>query len=139
MDAIDVLAQYFRVEEENLKEEGLEVVIDQRLEIKCLCFSDMDFILLGYFGNKIQEEDTRRLSNMLQWNFARIADNEDTLSIENESNRLCLFRKKPLSSLFVDNILAEAESFVSNLEFWSDAFDYGKEAPRDSKIMVWGF
>jgi hypothetical protein len=139
MDAINILAQYFRVEEENIKDEGLEVIIDQRLEIKCLYFSDTDFIFYGYFGDKIQEKDIRRLSNMLQWNFARIADNEDTLSIESESNRLCLFRKKPLSSLFIDNILIEAESFISNVEFWADAFDYGKEVPRDSKIMVWGF
>ncbi|MDR1366709.1 MAG: hypothetical protein LBJ13_02250 [Puniceicoccales bacterium] len=139
VDAIELLAQYFRVEVEDSKDQNLELVVDQCLDLKFSCVTNDYLLFRGYFAQKLTEDSFLRIKSMLQWNFARIADTNDTLSIDSESKRLCLFRKKSLTSLFVDNIFSEVESFVSNLEFWSDAFEYTREAPRGSNLMIFGF
>ncbi|MDR1907122.1 MAG: hypothetical protein LBQ03_02840 [Puniceicoccales bacterium] len=138
VEAIGLLTQYFRVEEHNPDDLICEVVVDERLEVKIVCLDEQFLVFFGYFTEKITENDLPKLKNILQWNFARIAETNDTLSIESESNRLCLFRKRPLTELFADNIFSEAESFITNLAFWADAFDYSREIPRGSNLMVFG-
>ncbi|MDR0418125.1 MAG: hypothetical protein LBH08_01660 [Puniceicoccales bacterium] len=139
MDAIELLAQYFRVEVGNSKDQNLELVVDQCLDLKFSYLANDYLLFRGYFAQKLTEDSFPRIKNMLQWNFARIADTNDTLSIDGESKRLCLFRKKSLKLLFIDNIFSEVESFVSNLEFWLDAFEYTQKAPRGSNLMIFGF
>jgi hypothetical protein len=139
MDAIELLAQYFRVEASDFKDQSLELVVDQCLDLKFSCFANDYLLFCGYFAQLLTEDSFPRIKSILQWNFARIADTNDTLSIDSGSNRLCLFRRKSLASLFVDNIFLEAESFVLNLEFWADAFNYTREAPRGSNLMTFGF
>jgi hypothetical protein len=112
--------------------------VDERFELKIVCLDGRFVLFLGYFGGEVTENDLPELKNMLQWNFARIADTDDTLSIESGSHRLCLFRKRPLARLFADNIFGEAESFIANLAFWADAFDYSQKVPRGSNLMVFG-
>jgi hypothetical protein len=138
VEAIELLTQYFRVGDYNPDDLICEIMVDERFEIKIVCLDEQFLIFLGYFGGEVTESDLPRLKNMLQWNFARIADADDTLSIESESNRLCLFRKRLLSKLFTDNIFSEAESFVTNLAFWADAFNYSWEAPRGSNLTIFG-
>jgi hypothetical protein len=138
-EAIEILSHYFRVEDHNRDNSVCEIVVDERLDLKIVHLEKKFLGFFGYFTDEITENDLPKLKNMLQWNFARIADEDDTLSLENESNRLCLFRKKTLSSLFTDNLFMEAESFVSNLEFWSDAFNYSRKIPGGSNLTFLGF
>jgi hypothetical protein len=137
-EAIGLLVRYFRVENHDPDDSIYEIVIDERLGLKIAYLDGQFLVFSGYFGKKIEENDLLKLKNMLQWNFARIAETDDTLSIENESNCLCLFRKRPLVRIFTDNIFSEAESFIANLAFWADAFNYSREVPRGSNLMVFG-
>jgi hypothetical protein len=138
VEVIELLMRYFRVGDYNPADLICEIMVDERFEIKIVCLDEQFLLFLGYFAGEVTEGDLPKLKNMLQWNFARIADMDDTLSIESESNRLCLFRKRSLSELFADNIFSEAESFVTNLAFWADAFDYFREAPRGSNLTIFG-
>ncbi|MDR2200930.1 MAG: CesT family type III secretion system chaperone [Puniceicoccales bacterium] len=139
MEAIELLARYFRVKDHDPNDPVCEVMVDERLELKITHLDQKFLAFFGYFTGMIGEGDWVRLKHMLQWNFARIAETYDTLSLESESHRLCLFRKWPLEELFKDNIFGEVESFIANLEFWTDAFDYTKEVPRGSNLTVFGF
>jgi hypothetical protein len=138
VEAIKFLAWYFRVEEHNPEEPVCEIVVDERFELKIVYLEEQFLAFFGYFTGEIAENDLPKLKNMLQWNLAHVADTDDTLSIESESNRLCLFRKRPLAKLFADSIFGEVESFITNLAFWADAFDYSREIPRGSNLMVFG-
>jgi hypothetical protein len=138
-EAIKSLARYFRIEDHEPDDAVCEVVIDERLELKIIHLDGRFLVFWGYFSEAVAENDLSKLKNMLRWNLARIAETDDTLAIESETNRLFLFRKKLLSELFVDNIFMEAESFVTNLAFWRDAYDYSREVPRGSNLMVFGF
>jgi hypothetical protein len=138
VEAIELLVRYFRVEDHNPEEPICEIVVDERFELRVVCLEGQFLACFGYFTGEIAENDLPKLKNMLQWNLARVADSDDTLSIESESNRLCLFRKRPLAKLFADNIFGEVESFITILAFWADAFDYSQEIPRGSNLMVFG-
>jgi hypothetical protein len=137
-EAVGLLVQYFRIENHNPEDSTCELVVDERLELKIVCLEGQFLAFFGYFTGEITEHDLSKLKNMLQWNLACVADTDDTLSIESASNRLCLFRKRPLAKLFADSIFGEAESFITNLAFWADAFDYSREVPRGSNLMVFG-
>jgi hypothetical protein len=136
--AIEMLACYFRIEDHDPSHSVCEVVIDGHLELKMVHLDGRFLAFFGYFTGEITENDLVKLENILRWNFGRIADTDDTMAIESETNRLCLFRKKPLGEIFADNLFAEAESFVTNLAFWADAYDYSQEAPRGSNLTVFG-
>ncbi|MDR2806794.1 MAG: hypothetical protein LBB11_01390 [Puniceicoccales bacterium] len=138
-EIMDILACYFRVEDHHREHPVFEVVIDERLSLKIIQGERNFIIFCGYFTEKNTENDLQKLKHLLQWNFARIAETDDSLSIESESNQLCLFRKRHSSELFMDNIFAEVESFVENLEFWADAFEYMRVVPRGSGLTVFGF
>jgi hypothetical protein len=137
--AIEILARYFRIEDHDPNCSACEVVIDGRLELRMVHLDSRFLAFFGYFAGEITENDLEKLKNILRWNFGRIADTDDTMAIESETNRLCLFRKKPLAELFADNLFAEAESFVTNLAFWADAYDYSQVAPRGSNLTIFGF
>jgi hypothetical protein len=138
VEAIELLVRYFRIEDHNPEEPVCEIVVDERFELKIVCLEGQFLAFFGYFTGEIAESDLPKLKNMLQWNLARVADTDDTLSIESESNRLCLFRKRPLAKLFADNIFGEVESFITILAFWADAFDYSREIPRGSNLTIFG-
>jgi hypothetical protein len=139
VEAIEYLMGYFRVENQGPCDSIWEVVVDERLELKIIHLEGRFLAFFGYFTGEIRENDGAKLKHILRWNFARIADSDDAIAIESETNRLYLFRKKLLSELFTDNIFAEAESFVTNLAFWADAYDYSQAAPRGSNLTVFGF
>jgi hypothetical protein len=139
MEVIVMLTHYFRVEDHNPEDSVREVVIDEHLDLKIVCLNDQLLSFLGYFTKESTENDLPKLKNMLQWNFACIAEMNDIISIESESNRLCLFRKRPLGEFFADNIYLEIESFIANLAFWADAFEYTCEAPCGFNLMGFGF
>jgi hypothetical protein len=138
VETIELLVRYFRIDDHNPEEPVCEIVVDERFELKVICLEGQLLAFFGYFTGEIMGSDLPRLKNMLQWNLARVADTDDTLSIESESNRLCLFRKRPLATLFADSRFGEVESFITNLAFWADAFDYFREVPRGSNLMVFG-
>jgi hypothetical protein len=130
MEIVERLMCYFRIEDDRLNDSICEIVIDERLDLK-ITHLDHEFLKFeGYFTGKITENDLPKLKNLLQWNFARITETEDTLSIEGESERLCLFQKWPLSGIFVNNLYAILESFVASLGFWADAFEASHSRPH---------
>ncbi|MDR2812686.1 MAG: CesT family type III secretion system chaperone [Puniceicoccales bacterium] len=137
-EAIEFLVRYFRVEDHNVEDSVCEIIIDEHLELKIAYLDGRFLVFWGYFAGEITENDLPKLKNILQWNFARIMDTDDILSIESESNRLCLFRKRSLAELFTDNLFGEMESFVANLAFWADAFNYVREVPRGSNLTIFG-
>ena len=121
MDVVEMLARYFRVGLQD-GDSCVEVFVDETLLVRCFYRGDW-----MYFTGDIatvQPTDFVKIKRMLQWNLARITEKNDTLTYNPQTTMLYLLRKKPLAQLFADNVFREAESFVENLTFWSEAFLY---------------
>jgi hypothetical protein len=76
-----------------------------------------------------------RLRQLLQWNFARIEDNNDVLSIDQKSRRISIVRKILLEKLTVDSIFDHVESFVRNVDFWLAAAERKSVAASLSPLL----
>ncbi|MDR0351134.1 MAG: CesT family type III secretion system chaperone [Puniceicoccales bacterium] len=123
-DAIGVLSEFFRVEDWETEIGGVyEIVLDKAIELKVYKAGSSTIVFNGIAGvtidNNKQSESV--LKKILQWNFGRIKDNNDTLSIDVPQRRLMITRKLELRDMDDYGIILEAESFVANLSFWSDA------------------
>ena len=121
MDVVEMLARYFRVGLQD-SDNCIEVLVDETLLVRCFYRGDW-----MYFTGDIavvQPSDFEKIKRMLQWNLARIAEKNDTLTYDSQTTMLYLLRKKPLARMFADNIFHEAETFVENLTFWREAFLY---------------
>jgi hypothetical protein len=96
--------------------------------------SSMSFIPLdgtrivfqGCIGEPLSTNNSAeaRLRQLLQWNFARIADNNDILSVDQRSLRISIVTKIFLDKLSVDSLLDHVESLVRNVDFWLAAAEY---------------
>lgn len=129
------LAQYFRVRD-TADTNTLEVVMDDTLKIRCFCRSEW----LYFWGEvaHLQPTDFETVQHLLRWNLARVPQTDDLLAYDPSTATIYLFRRKPLSKLFWDNIFQEAESFTGNLAFWVDAFAYPTAVPTE-RLYVLGY
>lgn len=73
------------------------------------------------------KEETDLLKLMLQWNFARLREQKETLALEPDRDRLILFKEIAYSELSDTPITKHLEDFLNNLTFWTKAV---KEGPN---------
>lgn len=134
-EAMAALAQYFRVRD-TADTDTLEIVMDDTLKIRCFCRSEW----LYFWGEVayLQPTDFETVQHLLRWNLARVPQTDDLLAYAPSTATIYLFRRKPLSKLFWDNIFQEAESFTANLAFWVDAFAYPTAVPTE-RLYVLGY
>ncbi len=125
-EAINILSEFLLLENWEKDEEGSYVfVIDNQLEIR-LSSLDKDYIVFqGLIGDPIPPNNSaeERLKLILQWNFARIEDNNDILSIDNGTRKIAVVRKLALKNLELTSLLDNIESFIQNVDFWFTAIE----------------
>ncbi|MDR2721095.1 MAG: CesT family type III secretion system chaperone [Puniceicoccales bacterium] len=138
-DTIGILSEFLMVEHWDREEDGAySIVIDDAIDINFIPLSSMYLIFQGCIGETLPTNNSAeaKLRQLLQWNFARIIDNNDVLSIDQKSRRISIIRKIFLDKLSVDSLLDHIESFVRNVDFWLAAAGHKATAIGLSPLLT---
>ncbi|MDR2735245.1 MAG: CesT family type III secretion system chaperone [Puniceicoccales bacterium] len=123
-EAVVILSEFFRVEDWATEIGGVyEVVLDKAIDLKVYKIDNNTIGLNGTVGEPIgdNKQSESVLKKILQWNFGRLKDNNDVVSIDMAQQKLLIIRRLGLKHIDDCEIIHQAESFVSNLSFWADA------------------
>ncbi|MDR2436151.1 MAG: CesT family type III secretion system chaperone [Puniceicoccales bacterium] len=138
-DTIGVLSEFLMVERWDREEDGAySIVIDDAIDINFIPSSSMHIVFQGCFGEPLPTNNSAeaKLKQLLQWNFARIADNNDILSVDQKSRKISIVRKILLEKLSIDSLLDHVESFVRNVDFWLAAAEHKTTAAGLSPLLT---
>lgn len=124
-EAVNILSEFLMIENwEKDENEAYSIIVDDQLEIRVISI-DRDYVIFnGSIGEQLPSTGNSaeaRLKQLLQWNFARIQDNNDVLSVDQQTRKISVTRKLALSKLELDSLLDNLESFVKNIDFWAAA------------------
>ncbi|MDR3274025.1 MAG: CesT family type III secretion system chaperone [Puniceicoccales bacterium] len=126
-EIIGVLSEFLMVEHWDKEDDGsYSVVIDDTIDISFIPASKTHIIFQGCIGEPLPTNNSAeaKLRQLLQWNFARIEDNNDILSVDQKLRRISIVRKILLDKLTIDSLLDHVESFVRNVDFWLAAAEH---------------
>jgi hypothetical protein len=141
-DAIAVLSEFFRVEDWESEIGGMyEIVLDKAIELRVYKIENNIIVLSGIVGEPIDDSKKSEpiLKKILQWNFGRMKDNDDTISINMQRQKLIITRKLELRDIDDYGIIREAESFVANLSFWADTTIINPEPMAGQSMQLLNF
>ena len=87
------------------------------------------FYIFGVIDEALKDtkEGTDLLKLVLQWNFARLKDQKETLSWDSDRERLVLFKEVAYDQLSETPITKHLEDFLNHLTFWNKVI---KEGPN---------
>ncbi|MDR0595212.1 MAG: CesT family type III secretion system chaperone [Puniceicoccales bacterium] len=138
-EIVNVLSEFLMVEHWNGGDDGsYSVVIDDVIDVNFIPVSKTYIIFQGCMGKALPANNSTeaKLKRLLQWNFARIKDNNDVLSVDQRSRRISIVRKILLEKLTVDSLLDHVESFVRNVDFWLAASEHKSMAAGLSPLLT---
>jgi hypothetical protein len=138
-DTIGILSEFLMVENWDREEDGAySVVIDDAIDINFIPFSSTHIVFQGCFGEPLPTNNSAeaKLKQLLQWNFARIMDNNDILSVDQKSHKIAIVRKILLDKLSINSLLDHVESFVRNVDFWLAASEHKLTAVGPSPLLT---
>lgn len=138
-EVVDILSEFLLLENwQKDEEEAYTFVVDEKLEIRVMCLNSDYVIFQGRIGDTLPPSGNgaqERLKLILQWNFARIQDNDDVLSIDSSSQKIAIVRKLMLKQLDLHSLIDNIESFVKNVDFWFSAIEKKSVASNLSPLL----
>ncbi|MDR1255983.1 MAG: type III secretion system chaperone [Puniceicoccales bacterium] len=120
-EIVNVLSEFLMIEHWEKEEDGsYSIVIDESIEVNFIPLDKNYLVFQGCIGETLPANNSieAKLKQLLRWNFARIEDNNDVLSIDQRLRRISIARKILISQLSLDNLMDHVESFVRNVDFW---------------------
>ena len=123
-EAIDIISELFRIKQWTADGAGeRHAIIDDDLEIKVFQENLDNIVLQGVFGDVMSgpsqiSMNEAKLKYLLQANFIRLIHQNDVLSIDAKTDRLCTTRQIAIDKITTDELLDEVENFVQNIDFW---------------------
>lgn len=125
-NAIQDLAKALNLEVPEPEDSGAyRFIFDKVLEISILPLKKDSLILVAPVSDSLQNspETEKLLKKLLQINFSRLKEYEETLTWDPDSSQIILTREIPFSTLSEKPLFGQLEKFLENLEFWKSATD----------------
>ena len=123
-EVIEIVSELFRISQWSANEYGERyAILDNDIEIRTFPEGSNVLVLQGMFGEPISgysqmNTNESKFKYLLQANFMRIIQQNDVLSIDGQSDRLCVTRRVVIGNITAENLLNEVEDFVQNVDFW---------------------
>jgi hypothetical protein len=137
-EVLEVLSEFLMIEHWTKgDDQSYSIVIDDSIDMNFIPFDRTHVVFQGCIGDTLPTNNAAeaRLKQLLQWNFARIEDNNDILSIDPKLRKVSIVRKILLDKLTTDSILDHVESFVRNVDFWLAAAERKSVAASLSPLL----
>ncbi len=137
-EVIDILSEFLLIENWQKENDAYAFIVDDQLEIRIMSLDKDSIIFQGQIGEPLPQSGNgaeARLQLILQWNFARIEDNNDVLSIDQNTRKIAVTRKLTLKHLNLNSLLENIESFVMNVSFWFLAIEKKSIASNLSPLL----
>lgn len=138
-EVIEVLSEFLLIENwQKDEDDAYSFVVDEVLEIRIMCLDKENVIFQGRIGDPLPPNGNgaeERLKLLLQWNFSRVRDNNDVLSIDSVTRKIAIIRRLPLRLLKFQSLLDQLESFVKNVDFWLLAMESRSVASNLSPLL----
>lgn len=105
--------------------ETYSFVFDNTLEVKILSLKKDSLILVAPVSDHLDDspKTEKLLKKLLEINFSRLKDYEETLTWDPDSAQIILTKEISFSTLSEKPLLGQLEKFLDNLEFWKSASD----------------
>ncbi len=113
--------------------------VDDRFEVIFTPATSNSFILWSKFGSLPKDEFRAKdlLKNLLKINLSRMYFQDETITLDHETNDLLIFNRVFLDSISLSDFLKCFEDFLNSLEFWSNYIsDFGKEDKSFSSFNI---
>lgn len=96
---------------------------EDELEVSILSLKKDSLILVSPVTDPLDNsaETELLLKKLLQINFSRLKEYEETLTWDPDSAQIILSKEIPFSGLSEKPLLGQLEQFLDNLEFWKSA------------------
>lgn len=125
-NAIQDLAKALNLEAPEPEDNGIySFVFDDALEVNILSLKKDSLILTAPVTNPLNNspETEKLLKKLLQINFSRLKEYEETLTWDPDSAQIVLSKEIPFSTLSEKPLIGQLEQFLNNIEFWKSATD----------------